>query len=101
VQDVTTQVTINHDVTYVILAITDIDGPSLTPTKSGRPPHAIRMFELLHFGYVAQWEIFHRAVFTTKYFVMRTRQYRDNFFSIFVFRQSTMSCVDDIDQRPY
>jgi hypothetical protein len=64
VQAVTTQSTINQDDTYVVLSTIDMDGLSLTPIKTGRLPEVIRKFELLHFGYVAQWETFRRAVTT-------------------------------------
>jgi hypothetical protein len=50
--------TINPHGTYVVPESIDIDGPSLTPTKIELIPSSIRKFELLHFGYVAQWETF-------------------------------------------
>jgi 8-oxo-dGTP pyrophosphatase MutT (NUDIX family) len=53
VQAVTTQSTINQDDTYVVQSTIDMDGLSLTPTKTGRLFEIIRKFELLHFGYVA------------------------------------------------
>jgi hypothetical protein len=65
-QAVTTHSTIIRDGTYVVPATIDIDGLSLTPTKAGRLPDAMRKFELLHFGYVAQWETFRRAVTTNQ-----------------------------------
>jgi hypothetical protein len=64
IQDVTTQSTINLDGIHVVQATIDIDGLSLTPTKSRRLLDVIRKFELPHFGYVAQWEPFRRAVTT-------------------------------------
>jgi hypothetical protein len=57
----TTHSTINHDGTYVVLESIDIDGLSLKPSKSGLLLAAQRKFELLHFGYVAQWEAFRGA----------------------------------------
>jgi hypothetical protein len=57
----------------------DIDGLSLTPTIIGRLLDVIREFELLHFGFVAQWETFRRAVTTNKMLcheVTRIRRYR-------------------------
>jgi hypothetical protein len=66
VQAVTPLSTINHDGIYVVLESIDIDGLSLTPTKTGLLPSIIRKFELLHFGYVAQWGTFRRAVTTNK-----------------------------------
>jgi hypothetical protein len=56
VQAVTTQSTINHGGIYVVHATIDIDGLSLTPTKNGRLPEIICKVELLHIGYVAQWD---------------------------------------------
>jgi hypothetical protein len=66
IQVVTTQSTINPDGTYVVPTTVDIDGISLTRTKIGRLHFVIRKFELLHFGYVAQWETFRRAVNTNQ-----------------------------------
>jgi hypothetical protein len=66
VQAVAIQSTINLDGTYVIPATIDIDGLSLTPTMIGRLPYVIRMFEILHFGYMAQWETFYQAVTTNQ-----------------------------------
>jgi hypothetical protein len=63
---VVTQSTINPDGTYVVSATIDIHGLSLTPTKSGRLHDVIRTFELLHFGYVAQWETYPQAVTTNQ-----------------------------------
>jgi 8-oxo-dGTP pyrophosphatase MutT (NUDIX family) len=57
-QAVIAHATINLDVTYVLPKSIDIDGISLTPSKVGLLPAAQRKFELLHFGYVAQWEAF-------------------------------------------
>jgi hypothetical protein len=44
----------------------DIDRLSLTPTKTGRLLDVTRKFELLHFGFVAQWGTFRRAVATNR-----------------------------------
>jgi hypothetical protein len=62
---VTTRSTINPDGSYVIPPETiNIDGLSLTLAQQGLLPAVKRKHELLHFGYVTQWEIFRRAVFT-------------------------------------
>jgi ADP-ribose pyrophosphatase YjhB (NUDIX family) len=58
--------TVNPDGTYVFLESIDIDGLSLTPTKTGLLPSRVRKFELLHFGYVTQWETFRRAMTTNQ-----------------------------------
>jgi hypothetical protein len=42
----------------------DIDGLTLTPAKTGLLPALKRKYELLHFGFVTQWETFRRAVYT-------------------------------------
>jgi hypothetical protein len=63
-QDVIVQTTINHGGTHIVPKSIDIDGLSLTPTKTELLPAIIRKFELLRFGYVAQWETFRRAVTT-------------------------------------
>jgi hypothetical protein len=57
-QDVAAQSTINPDGTFVVRESIDIDGLSLTPTKTGLLLSIIRIFELLHFGYVTQWRTF-------------------------------------------
>jgi hypothetical protein len=44
----------------------DIDGLSLTVTKLGRFLDVIRRLELLHFGYVSQWETFRQEVTTSQ-----------------------------------
>jgi hypothetical protein len=64
VQVVTAHSTNNPYAIYVDSATIDIVGLSLTPTKIGLLLAIIRKFELLHFGYVAQWETFRRAVTT-------------------------------------
>jgi hypothetical protein len=63
-QATTAQSTISPYGTYVVPESIDIDGLWLTPTKIELIPSSIRKFELLHFGYVAQWETFRRAVTT-------------------------------------
>jgi hypothetical protein len=62
IQVVPTQSAINHDGSYVVPTTIGIDSLSLTPTKSGRLPDVIQKFELLHFGYVDQWETFSGVV---------------------------------------
>jgi hypothetical protein len=64
VQVVHAQSTINPDGTYVVPATIDINGLSLTPTKTKLLPKIIFKFELLRFGYAAQWETFRRAITT-------------------------------------
>jgi ADP-ribose pyrophosphatase YjhB (NUDIX family) len=64
-QDVTTQSTINPDGSYVVPETLDIDGLNLTPAKTGLLPAMKYTSELLHFGYVTQWESFRRAVYTS------------------------------------
>jgi hypothetical protein len=59
-QGVTTQSTINPDGSYVVPATIGIDGLSPTPAKQGLLPTLRRKYELLHFGYVTQWETFRR-----------------------------------------
>jgi hypothetical protein len=49
---------------YVVPKTIDIDGLSLTPTKHGSLSALKRKFELLHFGYVTQWETFRRDFIT-------------------------------------
>jgi hypothetical protein len=56
--------TINLDGSYVVPETIDIGGLSLTPAKDGLLPAMTRNHELLHFGYVTQWEIFCRALYT-------------------------------------
>jgi hypothetical protein len=63
-QVVTAQSTINPNGSYVVPETIDIDGLSLTPAKQGLLPVLKRKYELLHFGYVTQWETFRRVVYT-------------------------------------
>jgi 8-oxo-dGTP pyrophosphatase MutT (NUDIX family) len=62
---VTTQSTINLDGSYVVLETLDVSGLTLTPAKTGLFHAMKHKSELLHFGYVTQWEIFLRAVYTS------------------------------------
>jgi hypothetical protein len=56
---ITTQSTIQYDDTYYTVPTTvDIDGLSLTPTMLGMVKDTQRMYELFHFGYVAQLDFF-------------------------------------------
>jgi hypothetical protein len=64
VQAITAQSTNNPYVNYVVSATIDIDGLSVKPTKIWLLLAIIRRFDLLHFGYLAQWETFRRAVTT-------------------------------------
>jgi ADP-ribose pyrophosphatase YjhB (NUDIX family) len=62
---VTAQSTINPDGSHVVPETLDIDGLNLTPAKMGLLPAMKHKSELLlHFGYVTQWGIFRRAVYT-------------------------------------
>jgi ADP-ribose pyrophosphatase YjhB (NUDIX family) len=61
---VTAQSSINPDGSYVVLTTIDIDGLSLTPVKHGLLTSLKHKLELLHFGYVTQWETFRRVVIT-------------------------------------
>jgi ADP-ribose pyrophosphatase YjhB (NUDIX family) len=64
-QAVTAQSTINPDDSYVVLETIDVGGLNLTPAKTGLLPFMKHKSELLHFGYVTQWETFRRAVYTS------------------------------------
>jgi 8-oxo-dGTP pyrophosphatase MutT (NUDIX family) len=57
--------TINPDGSYVVPETLDIGGVNLTPAKTGLLPAMKHKSELLHFGYVTQWETFRRAVYTS------------------------------------
>jgi 8-oxo-dGTP pyrophosphatase MutT (NUDIX family) len=61
---VTAQSTINADGSYVVPKTIDIDGLSLTPAKTGLLRDLKQKLELLHFGYVTQWETFRRSIST-------------------------------------
>jgi 8-oxo-dGTP pyrophosphatase MutT (NUDIX family) len=63
---VTTLSTINPDGSYVVPETFDIGGLNLTPAKTGLLLAVKRKSELLHFGYVTQWETFRRAVYTSQ-----------------------------------
>jgi ADP-ribose pyrophosphatase YjhB (NUDIX family) len=63
-QAVTAQSTINPDGSYVVPETPNIDGLNLTPTQTGLLPAVKHKSELLHFGYVTQWETFRRAIYT-------------------------------------
>jgi ADP-ribose pyrophosphatase YjhB (NUDIX family) len=62
-QAVTAQSTINPDGTYVVPETINIDGLNLTPAQTGLLPAVKHKSELLHFGYVTQWETFRRAAY--------------------------------------
>jgi ADP-ribose pyrophosphatase YjhB (NUDIX family) len=63
-QDVTVQSTINLDGSYIVPETIDIDGLSRTPAQQGLLQALKREYELLHFGYVTQWDTFRRAAYT-------------------------------------
>jgi 8-oxo-dGTP pyrophosphatase MutT (NUDIX family) len=65
-QAVTAQSTINPDGSYVVPETLDVGGLNLTPAKTGLLPAVKHKSELLHFGYVTQWETFRRAVYTSQ-----------------------------------
>jgi hypothetical protein len=61
------QSTINPDGSYVVSERIDVgSGMNLTPAKTGLLPAMKHKSELLHFGYVTQWETFRRAVYTSR-----------------------------------
>jgi 8-oxo-dGTP pyrophosphatase MutT (NUDIX family) len=61
-QGVIAQSTINPDGSYVVPETIDIGGLNLTPAQTGLLPAVKHKSELLHFGYVTQWETFRRVV---------------------------------------
>jgi hypothetical protein len=63
-QALTAQSTINPDGTYVVPESINIDGLNLTLAKTGLLCDEKHKSELLHFGYVTQWETFCRAVYS-------------------------------------
>jgi hypothetical protein len=65
---VAAQSTINPDGSYVVPETLDIGGLNLTPAKRGLLPDVKHKSELLHFGYMTQWETFRRAVYTSQAF---------------------------------
>jgi 8-oxo-dGTP pyrophosphatase MutT (NUDIX family) len=60
---ITAMSTINPDGSYVVPETIDIGGLNLTPAQIGLLPDVKHKSELLHFGYVTQWETFRRAVY--------------------------------------
>jgi hypothetical protein len=65
-QVVTAHSTIIPDGSYVVPETLDISGMNLTPAKTGLLPAMKHKSELLHFGYVTQWETFRPAVYTSQ-----------------------------------
>jgi ADP-ribose pyrophosphatase YjhB (NUDIX family) len=63
---VTAQSTINPDGSYVVPETIDIGGLNLTPAKTGLLHAMKHKSELLHFGYVTQWETFRLALHTSQ-----------------------------------
>jgi ADP-ribose pyrophosphatase YjhB (NUDIX family) len=63
-QAVTSQSTNNPDVSYVVPEKIDIGGLSLNSVEKGLLPSMKHKNELPHFGYLTQWEIFRRVVYT-------------------------------------
>jgi ADP-ribose pyrophosphatase YjhB (NUDIX family) len=61
---ITAQSIVSADGSYVVQTTIDIDGLSLTPAKHGVLLALKQKHELLHFGYVTQWETFRRFVYT-------------------------------------
>jgi hypothetical protein len=47
-----------HDDSYVVPTTVDINGLILTPYVTGLVKESQRKYELLHFGFVAQWQPF-------------------------------------------
>jgi hypothetical protein len=64
-QAVATQSTINPDGSYVVPETIDIGGLNLTPVQTGLLHVVKHKSELLHFGYVTQWETLRRAVYSS------------------------------------
>jgi ADP-ribose pyrophosphatase YjhB (NUDIX family) len=85
-QAVTSQSTINPDGSYVVPEIIDIGALNLTPAKTGL---LTAMSELLHFGYVTQWETFRRAMYTS-----HALFYDDTTIPRHFFKYSRFSSVD-------
>jgi hypothetical protein len=54
--------TIHYDGTYVVPSTIDIDGLTLTPSKTWILKETQPKFKTVHFSYVAQWEAFRGAV---------------------------------------
>jgi hypothetical protein len=67
-QAVTAQSAINPDGSYVVPSTIDIDGLTLTPSKTGLLTESQRKFEILHFGRVTQWEAFRGVVISKQLF---------------------------------
>jgi 8-oxo-dGTP pyrophosphatase MutT (NUDIX family) len=67
-QAVTAHSTINPDGSHVVPETIDVGGLNLTPAKTGLLHAMKHKSELLHFGYVTQWETFRRAVYTSQAF---------------------------------
>jgi hypothetical protein len=65
-QAVTAQSTINPDGSYVVPETIDVGGLNLAPAKTGLLLAMKHKSELLHFGYVTQWDTFCRAVYTSQ-----------------------------------
>jgi ADP-ribose pyrophosphatase YjhB (NUDIX family) len=65
-QAVTAQSTINPDGSYVVPETLAIGGLNLTPAQTGLLPVVKHKSELLHFGYVTQWEVFRRAIYSSQ-----------------------------------
>jgi hypothetical protein len=70
-QAVIAQSTIYHDGTYVVPYTSDVDGLSLTPSKTGLLKGTQRKLELLHLGYIAHWEAFRGVVISKRLFAPR------------------------------
>jgi ADP-ribose pyrophosphatase YjhB (NUDIX family) len=64
-QAFTAQSTIDPDGSYVVPETLDTGGLNLTPAKTGLLPAMKHKSELLHFGYVTQWETFRCAIYTS------------------------------------
>jgi ADP-ribose pyrophosphatase YjhB (NUDIX family) len=65
-QAVTAQPTIIPDGSYAVPETIDVGGGlNLTPAKTGLLHAMKHKSELLHFGYVTQWETFRRVVYTS------------------------------------
>jgi hypothetical protein len=69
VQVATLKSTIHCDSTYTIPSTVELDGPSLTLSKVGLIKETQLKYELLHFGYLAQWKSFRGVVVSRQLFL--------------------------------
>jgi hypothetical protein len=68
-QGVTAQSTVHPDSSYVVSTTVDFGGLTFTSSKIGLVNVSQRKFELLHFGYLAQWKCIRGAVISRQLFL--------------------------------